>query len=793
MNDPAVQRLETSGNFRRIRDFLEESLFNKGGWRLWTLALTALFLVCNLPLILGRAVGKWDVDGAYMAYYVLVADLARAGRFLYWDPWSNAGMPMMGDPQVGAFSPLTLLFGLLTGGTTRGFIVYWLFVWWLGGLGIMKLARHFEAPPWGGFAASVGYLFCGAYTGHAQHTSIVIGLSFLPWIIWRLDIALMSSKFRPALEAGALWGLSALSAYPGITIITGCFAGMWALGRYPTNESWKCCAESAASGPVSGASARPRLGFMVAALALMCVVGALVMLPTYFSFLHEGAGLHSRVGPLSRESVTGENAMDPGAVLTAVSNYLSCLQMCNRDYLWPRTDISMSSIYTGSLMAAFGLLALLKDGRDSWRWWLVFLGLLSLACAMGRTFPLRGWLYDYVFPMRFFRHSGIFRVYFVFAVIVLALLATRDFGEAMRRGDERIWERFFMVSIFLAPSALAAGALLFAAIPNGYGTETRMAVFHMFLVWVGLLAAATLGRCWGTGHKRFRMVLLLMLLVVVDAMGTIALAHHTVFNFISRERWMDLDRLHSSEIDLTRNGLWRGKTSFSRHSEAKELRNDQMISKGPVFLAYGQETNVYHLLMTAQPALRRPAIGEDRIWFSPEALQTPVSREFFDAWAARVIREGAPTLLVHPPEEMLGVSSDLGTPTDGERSVRLDSLAPLSQVQVRLLNYLPEELSFEVTCPGEGWLLVTDRWARNWRVEVSSKKETVYGGNFIFRAIKVSEGLNRVRFTFRPSGFPWLLVMSWSILIGVFLASLLSYGGLFRSKKERLAIRIPYL
>jgi hypothetical protein len=309
-----------------------------------------------------------------------------------------------------------------------------------------------------------------------------------------------------------------------------------------------------------------------------------------------------------------------------------------------------------------------------------------------------------------------------------------------------------------------------------------MAVFHMILVWAGLLGIATLGRFWGTGPKRLRTVLLLMLLVVVDAMGTIALAHHTVFNFISRERWMDLDRLHSSEIDLTRNGLWRSKTSLSRHSEAKELRNDQMITKEPVFLAYGQETNVYHLLMTAQPALRRPAIGENRIWFSPEALQAPVSRTYFDAWAARVIREGAPTLLVHQPEEMLGVSSPFETTAGEDGLARLNALAPLSQIQVRLLEYLPEELSFEVTCPGDGWLLVTDRWARNWRVEVNSKKETVYGGNFIFRAIRVSEGLNRVRFTFRPSGFPWILVMSWSILIGVFLVWLLSHDGFLRSK-----------
>ena len=154
----------------RLASFFEDRMLHDGDWVFWLLMMTVVFLVCNFQLVLGQAVGRWDTDSQYMQYYVLVADFARAGRFLYWDPWSNGGIPLMGDPQVGAFSPVTLLFGLITGGSSTGFIVYWLSMWWLGGLGIMILARHFKAPPWGGFLVAVGFLFSGAYMGHAQHT-----------------------------------------------------------------------------------------------------------------------------------------------------------------------------------------------------------------------------------------------------------------------------------------------------------------------------------------------------------------------------------------------------------------------------------------------------------------------------------------------------------------------------------------------------------------------------------------------------------------------------------------------
>src|SRR5262249_5744007 len=227
-----------------VRDALAE--FN---WPLWVSITTILFLIANYLLVRGLAVGIWDVDGAFYPYQVLVADYARAGRFIRWDPWSNAGRPILGDPQVGVFSPLNFAIGFLTGGTSSGFILYWLLVWWLGGFGILMLARHLKAAAWGGCVVALGFLFCGGYTGHAEHTSIVTAFSFLPLIIWRLDSALCSHEIRPAVEAGVLWGLSALAGYPALTILTGCFSALWALGRWLFPSPFGT--ERASSGPNS--------------------------------------------------------------------------------------------------------------------------------------------------------------------------------------------------------------------------------------------------------------------------------------------------------------------------------------------------------------------------------------------------------------------------------------------------------------------------------------------------------------------------------------------------------------
>src|SRR5215217_5661772 len=132
-------------------------------WPVWLLLVTLVFLAANQLLVRGIAVGIWDADGQFYPYFVLVADHARAGRFIQWDPWSNGGLPLLGDPQVGAFSPIHIVLGVVTGGTSSGFRIYWLLMWWFGGFGMLLLGQHLGAPRWGACVVALSFLFCGVY------------------------------------------------------------------------------------------------------------------------------------------------------------------------------------------------------------------------------------------------------------------------------------------------------------------------------------------------------------------------------------------------------------------------------------------------------------------------------------------------------------------------------------------------------------------------------------------------------------------------------------------------------
>lgn len=165
----------------------ERDPLSRFGWKTAALAVTGVLLAVNLPLLLGIDAPIWDASTQYAPAYTLVADHARAGRFLLWNPWIEGGAPDGFQPELGAFSPLMVGIGLVLGGTEAGFRVYWLAVWLLGALGTLTLARHLRAPAWAGAIVASGYLFSGFVTGHAEHTSILYAMALVPWTLWRLD------------------------------------------------------------------------------------------------------------------------------------------------------------------------------------------------------------------------------------------------------------------------------------------------------------------------------------------------------------------------------------------------------------------------------------------------------------------------------------------------------------------------------------------------------------------------------------------------------------------------------
>lgn len=734
----------------------------KWAWIATCVALIAVFLIANNKLVSGEHSVVWDADGLFAPAYTLIADHARVGRILLWNPWRSAGSPDYAEPQMGATSPIMILVGAITGGTEAGFRIYYLLIWVLGGIGMLLLARHLRAPWWGAFAVSLGFLFSGFYTGHGQHTTPLYSFSLVPFMVWRLDLALRSGRYWPAVESGALWGLSSLGGYPQNTILTAGFLAMWTAGwvLFPESDQFEQ--------PLPPKPIRSTARKAVISLLLLAVVGSAVLAAPYLAFFVEGHGYSDRVGPRPRSEAVSSMPTPFGAWSTFSSPYLTDADIWGIPRLWPQTDGTFTNVYMGVLTPILALLALLALPQSKWRWWLAVMGVFWLCCSVGDQLPVRGWLYDYLWPTRYFRNPGWFREYAMLCASVLALLAFRDIQSALRSHGSRIWRRYFLAALVVTASAIAAYVHFVSKM------QVQTANYTQANWFLGILWAAALLLSLVALFPRLRRLLPILFVVVAVADG--------ILNFqISRDtvssngpglvNWRRIDKDHNPSLLL--HGLDRKAVYNPFHDPYWHNKNIPL--KVATFKNDDTMRNSFQMDFWDEPVLLDMSTGSNRMWFSDDVAVVPPTDEVYQAFVRRIEILRAPILVVHPPATMGQIRA--GSPAGAENSAAsamIPSLAVAHRIPVSLTRYTPNHLDIVVQSPTAGWLLVTDRWAHGWKASVNQKPAQVFGGDFIFRAVHLQPGENTIRFSYRPFGFPWLLVISWGTLIAVFARSCIS-------------------
>jgi hypothetical protein len=712
----------------------------------------------------------WDGVDFFGPYYMLVGDFARNGTFLLWNPFTLGGSPDYLEPQLGSFSPVVVAFGLLFGGTRLAYELYWLAIWLFGGLGVLALARHLGAPPWGGFLSAVAFAFSGFYTGNAQNAAMLYSFSFLPWLVWRVDVSisepvkgcaldfpaeslagdqylrprfarlgpLRGPALRSAVEAGALFGLSGLGGYPALVFLNGCFVLLWSVGRAVWSEEPR------------NAAAAYLLTRVATVHVVIVLVGAAVMSPTYVPFFIEGPDVSDRAGPMKRDDAVANDALHPAAALT-----LSSPALWQAD-IFEYTDISMRSLYVGAPVLAFAAYALSKRRNAAFRRWLLFLALLFLACAMGRALPLRDWLYDWVAPTRYFRHAALFRGYTIFALVVLAVLGTRDLATTIRSQDWQTWRRFSLAVVCMAALALAVYTSAIVFIHEAAPVLHLSSHWHTYTTWFLLCLVAAAGLPRSRGHWRQIAPVAFIVLATADALSASRLARPTMYNSQS-DSWRALDDLHRTDVDLTRPGLMR---------DVGDGSNRAFVSKTPTMRGYSGLAGRLVRRYSEDAALVESVTGPSRLWFSTSVGSVDRTEDCYEVFRDRAATLPAPPLVIHP--QPLTSRDAPGPRITGTCQAVVESLPSAERVDsFKVWTHSPTRLRLRVDVPAQGWLLVTDTWSRSWRVTVNDRESTALRANFAFRAVEVSQGSNFVDFRYDAIGFPWLLMLSWGLLIGI--------------------------
>jgi len=721
--------------------------------------LAIVILVGNSPLLLGRATPIWDASSFFGPLFSLISDHARKGQLLLWNPWINAGSPDFADPQIGASSPVLLLFALFFPNLLHGFVAYWIALWIFGGMGMLILCRYLQCPPWGGLIAALGFIASGFYIGHGEHTSMLYSFSYLPWILWRLDLALVRRSYWSMVVAGSLWGLSGLGGYPALVILDPLFLFLWGLGRSLLGHS-----DGVAD---TDESCKARLFFTLAGMCVFGVIGVAILSPAYIGFLIYTKGYTSRAGGVSfQEAVMGP--LPPQALGTFASPFLYLLNQPPYS-IWPESDVSFSDVYAGVLTVLLAPIALLRWNK--WRFWLVAIIGFFTAAAVGHHLPVRGWLYILMPPTRYFRAAHLFGAYAIFVLCILAAYGSREVDSSLKTDDIAARKGFALVA-----GMIAAIAFLSFIVTVRTAHLDLAAVAHpvrvFFATW---LPAVVIFVFWWQKDISNRLLLwLLVSISVFDAVTAIRAGRPTLYSEASAAWWKVMASHHVRSLDLVGNGLHR--QLFQPDEVGPHIQADSNLPlKIPTLASYVVMVNPFFQPHVDDPVLHQLAVGERRMWFSESPVWLPPSEQSFAEYVKVSHRLGVPPLILHAPDDMLKGSASMKYQVGHADENWSQSVQSVTPATIGLLRYTPNELSFRFQAAADGWLLVTDRYARFWNATVNNRRVDIAGANFMFRAVPVSRGENIVRFQYEAKGYVGLVVLSWGTLVAVVVVGLGKY------------------
>ncbi|MCY3917272.1 MAG: YfhO family protein [Chloroflexi bacterium] len=420
--------------------------------------VVALSLLIALSLLFyhqlafsGNILARGDTYEYFYPYWDARNDAFRAGRLPLWTPDLFMGVPLLANPQIGAYYPpnwLTAPFRA-PGAISISIILHSV----LAAAGACWLYREAVSKRWiPALAAGLVYAFSGQLGAHVEQINQFQGLAWLPLLVALYHRSLTRDKMaRDCLLLALAWALQIFSGHTQTVFISGVGLCLYALGA----------AFSDRQQPLKSAA---RALFILACSFGIAVLLALPQLLPSLELLR----LSNRGGGFDMGSATAFSL--PPSLL-------------GRSLL-PSYDGQLFGEYIstiGVIGLGLALWALLSNGRPNRRQWIwLLIAAVGLALALGRYNPLY-WTLAELPPFSLFRAPARFLALFTLGMAVLAGMGIESLAPEGAGNRLRIALVGFLIALLIALTAFVLRpdpALIF-----GDPDISRAAVAY----WVGAL------------------------------------------------------------------------------------------------------------------------------------------------------------------------------------------------------------------------------------------------------------------------------------------------------------------
>ncbi len=292
------------------------------------------------PFVLGDLQNPLIGDPIFQFYPFLAHAVAsaHAGIWPVWHSQLMLGHPLAGDPLAQTFYPVFLGLGLVFGparGLTLGFGLHALLAAGLTYGWLRTLVNHRAAAALGALTYALG----GFMVTWFETPFWVSTLSWLPGVLWMLELAWARRQWRYVAGGALMLGLAALAGQVSFVLGFGAVLGLYALGRM---------VDTARNG---GAEWRWQLWSAVVLVGLGALLSGAQLLP-----FQEALNQSHRAGGMSAVTLPWQQA-----ITWLVPNFYGN-PSTTRAY-WGATNFSEGVLYAGIVGWLLAVLALLCARR----------------------------------------------------------------------------------------------------------------------------------------------------------------------------------------------------------------------------------------------------------------------------------------------------------------------------------------------------------------------------------------------------------------------------------------------
>jgi hypothetical protein len=387
--------------------------------------------------------------------------------------------------------------------------------------------------------------------------------------------------------------------------------------------------------------------------------------------------------------------------------------------------------------------------------------LIGVLFSLGTTGGLRVLGYYILPPLRYVRHSSLFRAFWLFGGALLAAAVADKMLLGSEDERKRLFHNAFRISFAILYLAFAAfcWAWLVPTVtlvydfreifqfPNSLSTALglvgpQIVLAALFGATFYLTASPQRGKIFAAS---------LLLLVVADA----AVHLHTNKATIS---WNGRAVELSSELERK-----------SMERKGAPLSGEEKRAVGPVHTNFGIFDGKFYvrsflpgtsgsydfLVGGTWPPVQDTGfldtlVNGPRWWLSPKAVYAPADN-----------KEALALLRDKNSQSVLPIFLHSETAVAGS-SITSEFVKPGTYGSVRVQSYQAEEVVLTVNAPDRCWLFTTERYAPGWKAYVDGEEAPIFKANFCFRALAIPKGVHTVKMEYLPTTYRFFAALSWT-------------------------------